>query len=80
MKVRENMGPLSHYILQTIGNLEILADANVMKNHEISNDEKLSTPFICYILQGTVSTPFPRQYLAKYSRKKLSYTEIPVLS
>ena len=27
MKVRENMGPLSQYISQTIGNFEILPDA-----------------------------------------------------
>ena len=59
MKVRENMGPLSPYISQTIGNFEILSDA---KSHE---KLKISTPFIFDILQGTVSRPFPRQYLGQ---------------
>ena len=31
MKVKENMGPLSPYISQTIGNFEIFPDA---KSHE----------------------------------------------
>ena len=62
MKGRENIGPLSPYISQTIWNFEIHSDAKVMKNYELSNDQKISTPFIFDILQGTLSIPFPRQY------------------
>ena len=65
MKVRENMGPISPYISQTIGNFEILPDAKVMKNYDLSNDQKISTPFIFDILQCTVSRRFPRQYLGQ---------------
>ena len=65
MKVRENLGPLSPYISQTIGNFDILPDAKVMKNYELFNDKKISTPFIIDILQGTVSPPFSRQYFGQ---------------
>ena len=65
MKVRENMGPLSSYISQTIGNFEILPDVKDLENYELSNDQKISTPFIFDILWGAVSTPFPRQYFGQ---------------
>ena len=65
MKVREKMIPLNPYMSQTIGNFEILHDAKVTKNYELSNDKKISTPFIFDILQGTVSKPFPRQYFGQ---------------
>ena len=59
------MGPLSLYISQTIGNFEILSDAKSHENYELLNDQKISTPFIFDILQGTVSRPFPRHYLGQ---------------
>ena len=65
MKVRENMGPSSPYISQTIGNFEFLSDAKKIKNYELSNYKKISTPFIFDILQGTVSTHVPKQYFGQ---------------
>ena len=52
----------------------------VLKNYELSNDQKISTPYIFVILQGTVFTHVPRRYLDKYSREKLSYTEVSVFT
>ena len=71
MKVRENMGPSSPYISQTIGNFEINPDAKSHEKYELSNDQKISTPFIFDILQGTVSTPFPRQYFGQIFPSKI---------
>ena len=59
------MGPLSPYISYTIANFEILDDQTVMKNYELSNDQKISTPNIFVILQGTVFTHVPRQYFGQ---------------
>ena len=36
-----------------------------MKNYELPNNQKISTPLIFDILQGTVSSPFPRQYFGQ---------------
>ena len=36
-----------------------------MKNNGLSNDQKISTPFIVYILQGTGFTHVPRRYLGQ---------------
>ena len=65
MKVRENMGPLSPYISQSIRNLKFFLTQKVMKNFEPSNDQKISPRFIFDILQGTVLTPLPRQYFGQ---------------
>ena len=65
MKVRENMGPSSPYISQTIGNFGILLDAKSHGNYEHSTDLKMSTPFIFDILQGTVFIHVPRQYFGQ---------------
>ena len=80
MKVRENMGPLSPYISQTIGNFEILHDAKVMKNYELSNDQKISTSLYLIFCRVQFLHTFPDNILAKDSREKLSYTEVPVFS
>ena len=70
MKVRENMGPLSPYILQTIENFEILPDAKVMINYELSNDKKY--PHLPYLIFCRVQFlyTFPDNILDKYSREK----------
>ena len=80
MKVRENMGQLSPYISQTIGNFGILPDAKSHEKLRAFNDQNISTPFIFEILQGTVFRHVPRQYFHQYSREKLSYTEVSVFS
>ena len=36
-----------------------------MKNYEISNYHKISTPYIFVILQGTLFTHVPRRYLGQ---------------
>ena len=36
-----------------------------MKNYELSNDQKISTPFSFDILQGTGFTHVPRRYLGQ---------------
>ena len=79
MKVRENMGPLSPYISQTIGNLGIRLDAKVMKNYELSNDKKISTPFISVILRVQFLHTFSHDIWDKYSCENFSYTKVPVL-
>ena len=50
-----------------------------MKNYELSNDQKISTPYIFVILQGTLFTHVPRRYLGQINREKLSHTEVSVL-
>ena len=48
-----------------------------MKNYELSNDKKISTPFIFDILQGTVFTHVPRQYLGQiFPWKIIVYRDI----
>ena len=40
-----------------------------MNNYGLSNDQKISTPFIVYILQGTGFTHVPDDNWDKYSRE-----------
>ena len=48
-----------------------------MKDYELSNDKKISTPFIFDILQGTVFTHVPRQYLGQiFPYKIIVYRDI----
>ena len=49
---------------QLVTNKKIFPSQKVMKNYELSNDQKISIPLFD-ILQGTVSRPFPRQYLGQ---------------
>ena len=62
-----------------MGILKFSLTQKVMKNYELSNDEKISTPFIFDILQGTVLHTFPDNILDKYSREKFripTYTSL----
>ena len=69
--------PLSR---KPLGILKYFLTQKVMKNYELSNDKKISTPYIFVILQGTVLHTFPDNNLDKYSHEKFSYTEVHVIS
>ena len=74
------MGPLSPYISQTIGNFEILPDAKSHENYELSNDQKYPHHSDLIFCRVPFLHTFPDNILAKYSREKLSYTEVHVFS
>ena len=65
MKVRENMVHLSPISRKPLGILKFFMTQKVMKKYYLSNDKKISTPFIFDILQGTGFTHVPRQYFGQ---------------
>ena len=48
-----------------LGILKYFLTQKVMKNYELSNDQKISTPYKFVILQGTVFTHVPRRFLGQ---------------
>ena len=48
-----------------------------MNNYELSNDQKISTPFIFDILQGIVLHTFPDNIWDKYSRENYRISRYP---
>ena len=80
MKVRENMGPLSPYISLTIGNFEMLPDAKSHENCELSNDKKISAPFIFDILHCSFSTLSQTIFWPNIPMKDYSMPRYPSLA